>query len=61
MSHHSSVSTFLKGMSAGMVAAAAVTVVGKYMMCNNKSVAKGSTKMMKAVGDFVDGIQTMVK
>lgn len=61
MNHSSSgVSNFFKGMGAGVVTAVAVTVVGKCVINNNKGVAKGSAKVMKAVGDFVDGVQTMI-
>ncbi len=61
MNYKSSASAFVKGLGAGMVAAAAVTVVGKVVMSNNKGIAKGSTKVMRAVGDFVDGVQTMIR
>ena len=62
MNHNSSkMSAFVKGMGAGMIAAAAVTVAGKIALSNNKGIAKGSGKMMRAVGDFVDGVQTMIR
>lgn len=51
--------TFIKGIGAGMVAGAAAMVVGKMMLQDHKNVAKGSTKLVKAVGEFVDGVQTM--
>lgn len=51
--------SFIKGMSAGMVAGATAIVVGKMMLKDHKNVAKGSTKLVKAVGEFVDGVQTM--
>ncbi len=51
--------SFIKGMGAGMVAGATAIVVGKVMMKDRKNVAKGSTKLVKAVGEFVDGVQTM--
>ncbi len=54
-----SIMSFAKGMGAGMIVAGAAVVVGKVMMNNNKSLAKGSTKAIKAVGDFVDGVQTI--
>ena len=53
------VSSFAKGALAGMVAGVALLSVGKMAMNNNKNLSRGSTKAMKAVGDFVDGIQTM--
>ena len=55
------VSTFVKGAAAGMVVAAAAITTGKIVMDNNHSLAKGSGKALKAVGDFVDGIHTMFK
>ncbi len=51
--------TFLKGVGAGMVAGAAALAVGKAMLKDHKNVSKGSTKLVKAVGEFVDGVQTI--
>jgi len=51
--------SFIKGLGAGMVAGAAVLAVGQVMMKEHKNISKGSTKMVKAVGEFVDGVQTM--
>ena len=51
--------SFILGMGAGMVAGATAMVVGKVMLKDRKNVAKGSTKLVKAVGEFVDGVQTM--
>ncbi len=53
------VAPFMKGLGAGMIAGAAAITVGKFMMQDKHNVAKGSTKMVKAVGEFVDGIQTI--
>lgn len=50
---------FIKGLGAGMVAGAAAVVVGKVMLEDHKNISKGSSKMIKAVGEFVDGVQTM--
>lgn len=50
---------FIKGLGAGMVAGATVMVVGKIMLNDNKNITKGSAKLVKAVGEFVDGVQTM--
>lgn len=52
---------FIKGLGTGMIAGAAALAVGKFMMQDKHDVAKGSTKMVKAVGDFVDGIHTIFK
>lgn len=51
--------TFLKGVGAGMVAGAAALAVGKVMLKDHKNISKGSTKLVKAVGEFVDGVQTI--
>ena len=51
--------SFLKGMGAGMIAGAAAITVGKIMLKDRKNVSKGSTKVIKAVGEFVDGVHTI--
>lgn len=51
--------SFVKGLGAGMVAGAAAMVVGKVMLEDHKNISKGSAKLVKAVGEFVDGVQTM--
>ncbi len=53
------VANFTRGTLTGMVAGAALVTVGKMMLKNNRNLSRGSDKAMKAVGDFVDGIQTM--
>lgn len=53
--------SFVKGMGAGMVAGAAVVVVGKMITQDKHNIAKGSTKLIKAMGEIVDGVQTMFK
>ena len=50
---------FVKGLGAGMLAGAAAPAVGKAMMKDHKNVSKGSTKVVKAMGDLVDGVQTI--
>lgn len=52
---------FIKGMGTGMVAGAAVVVVGKMLMQDKHNITKGSTKLIKAMGEIVDGVQTMFK
>ncbi len=54
-------SNFIKGMGTGMVAGAAVVVVGKMLMQDKHNITKGSTKLIKAMGEIVDGVQTMFK
>jgi hypothetical protein len=49
----------MKGLGAGMVAGAAAVVVGKVMLKDHKNISKGSAKAVKAVGEFVEGVQTM--
>jgi len=51
--------SFVKGLGAGMLAGAAAVVVGKMILTENKNVTKGSTKVIKAMGEIVDGVQTM--
>ena len=52
---------FIKGMGAGMVAGATAVVVGKMILTDKHNITKGSTKLIKAMGDIVDGVQTMFK
>ena len=52
---------FVKGMGAGMIAGAAAVVVSKMMIQDKHNVSKGSAKVVKAVGEIVDGVQTMFK
>ncbi len=56
--------SFLKGMGAGVIAGAAMITAGK-MMLNNKNtkraVSKGTSKAFRAMGDFVEGVQTLMK
>ncbi len=56
-----SAASFAKGIAAGMAAGAIAATVGKAIMSNRKNVSKGSAKAMRAVGDFISGIGTMVK
>lgn len=51
--------SFIKGLGAGMIAGATALMVGKAMLGDHKNVAKGSSKVVKAVGEFVDGVQTI--
>lgn len=51
--------SFIKGLGAGMIAGATALAVGKVMLKDRKNLSKGSTKVVKAVGDFVDGVQTI--
>lgn len=51
--------SFIKGLGTGMIAGATVMVVGKLMLDDHKNISKGSNKMIKAVGEFVDGVQTV--
>ncbi|MBQ8550898.1 MAG: hypothetical protein IKL44_06450 [Clostridia bacterium] len=56
-----SAASFAKGIAAGMAAGAIAATVGRAIISNRKSVSKGSAKAMRAVGDFISGVQTMVK
>lgn len=51
--------SFVKGLGAGMIAGATALAVGKVMIKDRKNVSKGSTKVVKAMGDLVDGVQTI--
>jgi len=59
-----STNSFLKGMGAGVIAGAAMITAGK-MVLNNKNtkraVTKGTSKAFRAMGDFVEGVQTLMK
>ncbi len=53
---------FAKGAMAGLAAGAAVMAVTKIIKNkNDHHMQKGGAKAVKAVGDFVSGIQTMIK
>lgn len=52
---------FMKGLGTGMIAGATVMVVGKMMLKDRKKVEKGGTKVIKAAGQIIDGVQTMFK
>lgn len=53
--------SFVKGMGAGMIAGATALMVGKMVMQDKHNVSKGSAKVVKAVGEIVDGVQTIFK
>ncbi len=56
--------SFIKGMGAGVVAGAVAVTAGKMMMnnkCTKRAITKGTSKAFRAVGDFVEGVQTLMK
>ena len=53
--------SFIKGLGAGMVAGAVAFTVGKMVLKDQKNISKGSAKLVKAVGDMVDGVQTIFR
>lgn len=53
--------SFVKGVGTGMIAGAAAVVAGKMIMKDKHNVSKGSAKVVKAVGEIVDGVQTIFK
>ncbi|MDO4742556.1 MAG: hypothetical protein Q4B04_00795 [bacterium] len=53
--------SFIKGMGAGVAAGVIITTVGRIAMKDSKSLAKGTGKAVKAVGDIVESIQMMMK
>ena len=52
---------FIKGMGIGLAVGAAAVTAGKMAMKNNRSISKTTSKAVKAVGSFVDGVQTLIK
>ena len=62
MQKQGSAMSFVKGMGAGMAAGMVAYAAAKMMMgTNNHNLSKGSSKIVHAVGDLVDGVQTMFK
>ena len=56
------ISNFAKGTITGMVVGGVLLGAGKMIKnSNNHNMSKGSSKAIKAVGEFVDGVQTMFK
>lgn len=53
--------SFIKGLGAGMIAGAAALAVGTVMLKDHKNISKGSAKLVKAVGEMVDGVQTIFR
>ena len=53
--------TYVKGVGAGMLAGAAAVVASKMIMQDKHNVSKGSAKVVKAVGEIVDGVQTIFR
>jgi hypothetical protein len=53
--------SFAQGVAAGMAAGAVAVTVGKVMLDNRKIIGKGSAKAVRAVSDFISGVQTMMK
>ncbi len=52
---------FFEGMVLGVAAGIGLTLAGKMMVDNSKKLTKGKKNLEKAVTEFVDGIQTMIK
>lgn len=51
-----------KGIGIGMAMGAAATVAAKMMAKkNSNSITKGGAKAVRAVGDFMDGVQSIFK
>lgn len=53
--------SFVKGVGAGMLAGAAAVVASKMIIQDKHNVSKGSAKVVKAVGEIVDGVQTIFR
>lgn len=52
---------FMKGVGAGVAAGIAIGAVSSTLMKNNKGVRKNAGKALRAVGDFVENVQYMIK
>lgn len=52
---------FLEGMMLGVAAGVGLAIAGKMMVDNSRKLTKGKKNLEKAVAEFVDGIQAMVK
>ena len=61
MNKQGSMMSFVKGVGTGMIVGAAAVTVAKLMMKDNHNISKGSSKIVHAVGDIVDGVQTIFK
>lgn len=57
----SGTSCFFKGLGIGMAAGVTAAVISKVMLADAHKTTKGSAKLIKAVGDFADGIQTIFR
>ncbi len=55
------VSSFVKGMGAGVVAGAAVAAVSAAAMKNKKTVMKKAGRAVKAIGNVFDDLGCMMK
>ncbi len=54
--------SFAKGVGAGMAAGAVLATVGRLVLHkDDRNLSRGTGKAMRAVGDFVDGVQTMFR
>lgn len=53
--------TFLEGMALGVAVGMGIAVAGKLMMNSDKKATKGKNQLEKAVTEFVDGIETLIK
>ena len=52
---------FVKGMGIGLAVGAVAATAGRMAVKNHSSLSKTTSKAFKAVGDFVDGVQTLIK
>ena len=52
---------FVKGMLLGVAVRAVGVTVAKTALCSSHNMSKGSAKVVRAMGDIVDGVQTMFR
>lgn len=53
--------SFTKGMGTGIIVGAVIAVVAKCVIQNRKCFGKKTKKIMRAVGDVMDNISTIMK
>jgi len=55
------VTSFFEGMVLGVAVGMGVAIAGKLMMNSQSKMTKGKNQLERAVCEFVDGVQTMIR